>query len=114
MTEDIIITIICIFLIVGAYATGYLLRNTKGMKIFVILMKPFTWLKNSVDPNHWADKIGNRKGGVYDKAQNSKLNKWSSNLTGWKWWAWQVGVGGVFFILIEIVLNMIGLTMLPW
>ena len=112
--EDIIITIICILLIVGAYATGYFLRNTKGMKIFRLIMSPLTWIKNAVDPNHWADKIGNRKGGAYDKARNSKLNKWSSKLTGWKWWAWQIGAGLIFFIIIEIVLNLIGLTILPW
>ena len=29
-------------------------------------------LKNIVDPNYWANKIGN-KTGAYDKAHNSKL-----------------------------------------
>ncbi len=114
MSEDTIITIVCVLLVLGAYATGYFLRNTKGMKIFKLIMTPLTWLKDVVDPNYWADKIGNRKGGVYDKARNSKLNKWSSTLTGWKWWFYQIVVCGTIFIIMECLINLIGLTMLPW
>ena len=46
MSEDTIITIVCVLLVLGAYATGYFLRNTKGMKIFQLLMTPLTWLKD--------------------------------------------------------------------
>ena len=70
-------------------------------------------LKNIVDPNYWANKIGN-KTGAYDKAHKGKLAKWSRSLTGWKWWAWQLGPCVLLFILIEIGLNSIGMTMLPW
>ena len=38
------------------------------------LLWPFIMLKNIVDPNYWANKIGN-KTGAYDKAHNSKLAK---------------------------------------
>lgn len=70
-------------------------------------------LKDSLDPNYWASKIG-EKSGAYDKARNSKLRKWALNLKGWKWWAWQIIVGGVILVIIEIGLNYIGMTILPW
>ena len=70
-------------------------------------------LKDSLDPNYWASKIG-KKSGAYDKARNSKLRKWVLNLKGWKWWAWQIIVGGVILVIIEIGLNYIGMTILPW
>tara|TARA_Y100000114_G_scaffold109054_1_gene102449 strand:- start:136 stop:378 length:243 start_codon:yes stop_codon:yes gene_type:complete len=70
-------------------------------------------LKDSVDPNYWASKIG-EKSGAYDKARNSKLRKWALNLKGWKWWAWQIIVGGGMLVILEIGLNYIGMTMLPW
>jgi len=77
------------------------------------MIKLLKIIKNIVDPGYWAEKIGN-KSGMYNKAKRSSLREWALGLTGWKWWAWQIGVGGVMFIIIEIVLNMIGLTMLPW
>ena len=70
-------------------------------------------LKDSMDPNYWAEKIG-EKSGAYDKARNSKMRKWADGLTGWKWWAWQI-VGGLLFVVVaEFFLNLIGLSMLPW
>ena len=70
-------------------------------------------IKNFVSPGYWAEKIGN-KFGLYSKAKNSSLRKWVNSLQGWKWWVWQLGVGTIFFILIEILLNMIGMTIIPW
>ena len=70
-------------------------------------------LKNILDPNWWAERIG-EKSGAYDKARNSKVRKWADSLTGWKWWFWQLGVGGLAVIAIELVLNQLGMTMLPW
>ena len=70
-------------------------------------------LKDSMDPNYWAEKIG-EKSGAYDKARNSKMRKWADGLTGWKWWAWQI-VGGLLFVVVaEFFLNLLGLSMLPW
>ena len=83
------------------------------MKILKIIMWPFIMLKNILDGNYWAEKIGN-KTGAYDKAHNSKLAQWSRSLTGWKWWFYQIVVCGVFFIIIEFILRQIGMTMLPW
>ena len=35
-----------------------------------------------------------------------------SGLEGWKWWAWQIIVGGGMLWIFEIILNQIGMTML--
>ena len=74
---------------------------------------PFVKLKNILDPNYWANKIGN-KTGAYDKADKGKLAKWSRGLSGWKWWAWQIGGGLIILFVAEFVLNLIGFSMLPW
>ena len=37
----------------------------------------------------------------------SSLRKWALGLDGWKYWVWQLGVGLVFFTIIEIILNKI-------
>jgi hypothetical protein len=113
MSEDTFITIAAIVLMAGALYIGAKFRNSKGMKVFKIIMWPFTMLKNILDPNYWASKIGN-KTGAYDKAYNSKTAKWSRSLTGRRWWAWQIGSGLVFVIIIEFLLNLIGMSMLPW
>ena len=61
-------------------------------------------LKDSMDPNYWAEKIG-EKSGAYDQARNSKMRKWADSLTGWKWWEWQI-VGGLLFVVVaEFFLN---------
>ena len=70
-------------------------------------------LKNWVDPNYWGQVLGD-KTGAFKKAENSKFKKWVDSLEGWKWWAWQLGPGLIIIILIEIGINQIGLTMLPW
>ena len=113
MMEDIIITIISSGLIIGALFIGHRFRNSKGMKIFIKLMTPFTWLKDRIDPNYWASRVGENSG-LYDKARNSKTRKWVDSLEGWKWWTWQLGVGLIGVILVEYILNLIGMTMLPW
>ena len=83
------------------------------MKILKIILWPLIMLKNILDGNWWANKIGN-KTGVYDKAHNSKLANWSRSLTGWKWWAYQIVGGGFAVFGLELILNLIGLSMLPW
>ena len=51
---------------------------------------------------------------LYNIAMKSPLRKWALSLTGWKWWFWQLVVGSIVFILLECLLNLIGLSMLPW
>ena len=76
-------------------------------------MKLLIWLKDILDPNYWSEKIGNRTG-LYNKAKKSSLREWALGLTGWKWWFYQIVVCGILFIIIEYLLNLIGMTMLPW
>ena len=77
------------------------------------MIKFLKLLSDIVDPNYWAGKIM-KKTGLEEKARSSKFRKWALSLTGWKWWVWQLVVGGVFFIIIELLLNLIGLTIIPW
>ena len=35
-----------------------------------MMIKLLKLLKNIIDPSYWANKIGNKKGGVYEKAKN--------------------------------------------
>ena len=77
------------------------------------MIKILKSIKNLVSPSYWAEKIGT-KSGIYDQAKNSKLRKWVDNLDPTAWLFWQLIVGAVFFILIELLLNQIGMTILPW
>ena len=81
-------------------------------------MKILKALSNAIDPNYWAERIGTKTGvrgtSAYDKALNPRLAQGSRSLTGWRWWAWQLGPCVLLFILIEKGLNMIHMTMLPW
>ena len=70
-------------------------------------------IKDIVDPNYWAEKIGN-KSGLYDKARKSSTRQWVYSLKAWKWWLYQIGGGLLFFILVELLLNLVGMTILPW
>ena len=77
------------------------------------MIKFLKLLKNIVDPNYWAQKLG-IESGLYDWAMKSPLRKWALELTGWKWWFYQIVVCGIFFIILECLLNLIVMTMLPW
>ena len=77
------------------------------------MIKFLKLLKNIVYPNYWAEKIG-MKYGLYEWAMNSTLRKWALGLTGWKWWFYQIVVCGIMFVILECLLNLIGMTMLPW
>ena len=70
-------------------------------------------LKDIIDPNYWASKIGERSG-LYDKARKSSIREWALGLEGWKWWAWQLLVGGIVLGVIEFFLYQIDMTILPW
>ena len=77
------------------------------------MIKLLKKLKDWVSPGYWAELIGD-KSGLYRKAQHSSLRQWALQLTGWKWWFYQIVVLGIVFILIELLLNLINLTLLPW
>ena len=114
MSEDFIITIIAIVVLGGALYLNVVLQDTKAMDIMKKIFWPLIKLKEWVDPNHWANKIGEGSG-AYDKARNSKIRKWGDSLEGWRWWTWQIVGGGITLIVIEFLLNItIGYSILPW
>ena len=47
-------------------------------------------------------------------AMNSPIRKWALGLEGWKWWVYQIVVGTIGFMIIEYILNLLGMTILPW
>ena len=51
---------------------------------------------------------------LYNIAKQSPIRKWAFSLTGWRYWFWQLVVGGVFFIWVELLLNLVGMTIIPW
>lgn len=77
------------------------------------MIKLLKKLKDIVDPNYWASKIG-EKSGLYDKAEKSSIRKWALGLEGWKWWAWQIVGGLIGLVIVEFLLNKVGMTVLPW
>ena len=77
------------------------------------MIKFLKLLKDIIDPNYWATKIGERSG-LYNKAEKSSIRKWALGLDGWKWWAWQIVGGLLFVVIVEFLLNKVGMTMIPW
>ena len=113
MSEDLIINLLAGGTLLFAIVLSILIKNTKVHKVLTFIFYPLIKLKDSVDPNYWASEVG-ESSGLYDKARNSKTRKWVDSLVGWKWWAWQLGVGLIGVIIVEYLLNLIGMTMLPW
>jgi hypothetical protein len=70
-------------------------------------------LKALVSPGYYAELIGH-KYGLWDWALNNRFRHYVLNLTGWKWWFYQIVVGGIFLILMELLLNLVNITLLPW
>ena len=58
--------------------------------------------------------INKLKNYLYSIAMKSSLRKWALGLTGWKFWAWQIVGGIIFVVIVEFILNKIGMTILPW
>jgi hypothetical protein len=78
-------------------------------------------VKDWFTPNWWAAEAAQKisdKTGLQEKAENSRVRKWldkrESSLTGWKWLLFQVVRAVVAIGLIELVFNLIGMTILPW
>jgi len=113
MSEDTLINLLAGGTLLFAIVLSILIRNTKVHKVLTFIFYPLIKLKDWVDPNYWASEVG-ESSGLYDKSRIFKTRKWADSLVVWKWCAWQIGVGLIFVIVIEYLLNMIGMTMLPW
>ena len=68
---------------------------------------------NLFDIGWWADKIISKLG-LYEWAKRSSFRKWQEELTGWRYWVWQIIGGLTFVVIMEFLLNKVGMTMLPW
>jgi hypothetical protein len=113
MSEETIINLLAAGTLIFAVILSILIRNTKVHKVLTFIFYPLIKLKDWIDPNYWAGEVG-EKSGLYDKARNSKTRKWVDSLKGWKWWAWQVVGGLLFVVVVEYILNKIGMSILPW
>ena len=51
---------------------------------------------------------------LYEWAMKSPIRKWALGLEGWKFWFYQIVVAGIGFAVIEYLLNLMGMTILPW
>lgn len=113
MSEETIINSLAAGTLIFAVILSIVIKNTKVHRVLTLIFWPLIKLKDILDGNYWANKIG-EKSGAYKKARNSKTRKWADSLKGRKWWAWQIVGGITFVIVIEFILNQIGMTMLPW
>ena len=78
-----------------------------------MIKKILTILSNIVSPGYWAELIGDKLG-LWDLALNNRFRHYVLNLTGWKYWFYQIVVCGIVFIILEFILNKLGLTLLPF
>ena len=86
-----------------------------------IFHKYASMVKDWLTPNWWAAEAAQKisdKTGLQEKAENSRFRKWldkkESSLSGWKWVLFQIVRGVIAIGLIELVFNLIGMTILPW
>ena len=109
-TGDNVIEIIYILL----FLIPILFISIKFNKQIKWLLTPLIWVKNILDHEWWADLIG-EKSGAYERARRpNKFKTWKLKQPLWK----QVFIEVLMFTLIalafEPVLNMLGMSMLPW
>ena len=109
-TGDNVIEIIYILL----FLIPILFISIKFNKQIKWLLTPLIWVKNILDHEWWADLIG-EKSGAYERARKpNKFKEWKLKQPLWK----QVFIEVLMFTLIalafEPVLNMLGMSMLPW
>ena len=78
------------------------------------LLTPLIWVKNLLDHEWWADFIG-EKSGAYDRARKpNKFKEWKLKQPLWKQLFIEVLMFTLIALAFEPVLNMLGMSMLPW
>ena len=75
LSEETIINLLAIGTLIFAVLLSIWIRNTKIHKVLTFIFWPLIKLKDILDGNYWANKIG-EKSGAYEKARNSKFRKW--------------------------------------
>ena len=79
------------------------------------LLTPFIWFKDIIDPQWWANFIGN-KTGLFQRARNNRYRRWLETLPPRKKIAIELGVAIPLMILMDhyILMPYLGMAMLPW
>ncbi len=79
------------------------------------LLTPFAWFKDIIDPQWWANFIGN-KTGLFQRASNNRYKRWLETLPPRKKIAVELGVAIPLMILMDhyILMPYLGMAMLPW
>ena len=78
------------------------------------LLTPLIWVKNLLDHEWWADLIG-EKSGAYDRARKpNKFKEWKLKQPLWKQAFIEILLLTLIALAFEPVLNMLGMSMLPW
>ena len=79
------------------------------------LLTPLIWFKNIIDPQWWANLIGN-KTGLFQRARNNRYRRWLETLPPRKKIAIELGVALPLMILMDhyILMPYLGMAMLPW
>ena len=68
MSEDTIINLLAGGTLLFAVVLSILIKNTKAHKVLTFIFYPLIKLKEWLDPDYWANRIG-EKSGAYDKAR---------------------------------------------
>ena len=78
------------------------------------LLTPLIWVKNLLDPDWWADLIG-EKSGAYDRARKpNKFKEWKSKQPLWKQAFIEILLLTLIVLAFEPLLNLLDMSMLPW
>ena len=79
------------------------------------LLTPVIWFKDIIDPQWWANFIGN-KTGLFQRARNNRYRRWLETLPPRKKIAIELGVALPLMILMDhyILMPYLGMAMLPW
>ena len=109
MTEIVGILLIILFIGTVVYVC---FRWSKQIKW---LLTPFIWFKDIIDPQWWANLIGN-KTGLFQRARNNRYRRWLETLPPRKKIAIELGVALPLMILMDhyILMPYLGMAMLPW
>ena len=109
MTEIVSILLIILFIVTVVYVC---LRWSKQIKW---LLTPLIWFKDIIDPQWWANFIGN-KTGLFQRARNNRYRRWLETLPPRKKIAIELGVALPLMILMDhyILMPYLGMAMLPW
>ena len=84
------------------------------IRFLKFLLKPLILLKNILDPNWWANVIGNKSGDYAWANKPNKFKEWKLKQPLWKQTFIEILMFTLLALAFEPVLNILGYSMLPW